>query len=424
MAYDLIQIAPERNVPPFKPSWLPWAVLFVVIVGGGAFCVIRFWPIGEASNTPWFWTCVIAFPSIAWLAAFCIYLGVLQAPIRRAIDYNNARRIYLDGVYQKASVPLHILGSAFIFSAHEHENIAEQVAQQRLTLELQSRFESDSEAILARWIAPDGYAWLPNGDHADVDRHREILPYVFDVLLRQIAPAVRALPNRTRLTVRLAVATLLPIAEVDAVWHDTWVALKLPDTEKPELDVTAPELIGVDQWLDGKGIAEPNAANLLCVVQLNALLNTAPEVGSTEAGVIMLFASSALASQKQLTTETFLSRPELRDEKGIAQGLRQAMLWGGVQKAALKDQWMTGGTRSPLNRALASELDAQAVGVARGDGLNGQHDVDFRLGSAGIATPWLCVSLAAQHARNTHRKQLVSIAQGEQLTLSVVASRY
>jgi hypothetical protein len=138
----------------------------------------------------------------------------------------------------------------------------------------------------------------------------------------------------------------------------------------------------------------------------------------------MLFASSALASQKQLTTETFLSRPELRDEKGIAQGLRQAMLWGGVQKAELKDQWMTGGTRSPLNRELASELDAQAVGVAKSDGLDGQHDVDFRLGSAGIATPWLCVSLAAQHARNTHRKQLVSIAQGEQLTLSVVASRY
>jgi hypothetical protein len=423
MAYDLLQIAPERNVPPFRPAWLPWAILFVVVVGGGAFCVIRFWPVDEPVNTPWFWTCVVAFPLIGWLIPFFTYLGVLQAPQRRSIDYNNARRAYLGRVCRKAGVPLHVLGSGFLFSAQEHENSAEAVAQQRLTLASQSRFAGDGETVSARWITPEGYTWRPADDHADVERHREMLPFVFNALLREIAPAVRALPERTRLVVRLAVSTLLPTPEIEVVWRDTWAALQLRATAKAEVDSTAPELIAVDQWMDEKGIAQADAANLLCVVQLNSLLNATPDAGSTEAGVILLFASSSLAAKRQLSSETLLFRPEQRDENGMGQGLRQAMLWGRVQGPELTDQWMTGGAQAPLNRALANHLDAQAVGVLKAENLSGQHDLDFRLGSAGIATPWLCTALAMQQARTSGRKQLISIVQAERLTLAVVAPR-
>jgi hypothetical protein len=423
MAYDLLQIAPERDVPPFRPAWLPWAILFVVVVGGGAFCVIRFWPVVEPVNAPWFWTCVVVFPSIAWLIPFLTYLGVLQAPQRKAIDYNDARRAYLGQVRRKAGVPLHVLGSGFLFSGQEHENTAEAVTQRRLTLAPQSRFAGDSEAVPARWIAPDGYTWLPTDDHADVERHREILPYIFDALLRRIAPAVLALPERTRLVVRLAVGTLLPAREVEAVWHDRWAALQLRATAKPEIDSTAPELIAADHWIDGKGDAQADAANLLCVVQFNALLNAAPDDGSAEAGVILLFASSSLAAQKRLSSEALLYRPEQRDEKGIGQGLRQAMLWAHVEGSELTDQWMTGGAQAPLNRALANQLDGQAVGVLKTEDLSGQYDLDFRLGSAGIAAPWLCMALAMQQARASGRKQLISIAQAERLTLAVVAPR-
>ena len=172
-----------------------------------------------------------------------------------------------------------------------------------------------------------------------------------------------------------------------------------------------------------KGVAQADAANLLCVVQLNSLLNAAPDTGSAEAGVILMFASSSLAAKKQLSSNALLFRPEQRDEKGIEQGLHQAMLWGHVRGSELTDQWMTGGAESPLNRALANQLDAQAVGVVATENLSGQHDLDFRLGSAGIATPWLCVALAMQQARDSGRKQLISIAQAERLTLAVVAPR-
>lgn len=423
MAYDLLQVAPARDVPAFKPAWTLWAILAVVIVGGGAACVIRFWPPTEPINTSWFWTCVVAFPLFSWLIPFFIYLGVLQTPRRRAIDFNNARHGYLTDIGRKASVPLHVLGSGFLFSATEHENTAEAVTQRRLTLTQQSRFPEDTEPVSARWIVPEGRTWLPTDDQSDMERHREVLPYVFDALLLQIAPAIRVLPERTRLTVRLAVATLLPTSEVEAAWRDKWMALELRVTAKAEIDSTPPELIAADLWIDGKGVAHSDAANLLCVVQLNSLLNAVPDDGSAEAGVIVLFASSSLTARKQLSSTTLLFRPELRDEKGIGQGLRQAMLWGHVRGSELTDQWMAGGAEAPLNRALASELDAQAVGVAKTKDLIGQHDVDFCLGSSGIAAPWLCMALAMQQARESGRKQLISIARAQRLTLAVVAPR-
>ncbi|KQR78537.1 hypothetical protein ASG35_08940 [Burkholderia sp. Leaf177] len=423
MAYDLLQVAPARDVPPFKPAWLLWTILAVVLIGGGAACVIRFWPPGESINTPWFWTCVVAFPLFSWLIPFFIYLGVLQAPRRRAIDFNDARRAYLASVGRKAGIPLHVLGSGFFFSATEHENTAAALAQRRLTLIPQSRFPEDTEAVSARWIVPEGRTWLPTNELADMERHREMLPYVFDALLLQIAPEIRLLPERTGLKVRLSVATLLPTLEVEAVWRDKWQALGLR-AALAEVDSTPPQLIAADLWIDGKGAARSDAANLLCVVQLNSLLNTVPDKGSAEAGVIVLFASSALTAQKQLSSTTLLFRPEQRDEKSIGQALRQAMLWGRVRGSELTEHWMTGGAETPLNRALASELDAQAVGVAKTQDLNGQHDLDFRLGSAGIAAPWLCMALAMQQAREAGQKQLISIAHAERLTLAVVAPRF
>lgn len=423
MAYDLLQVAPARHVPPFKPAWLLWVVLAVVIVGGGAGCVIRFWPTSEPANTPWFWGCVVGFPLIGWLIPFFIYLGVLQTPRQRAIDFNNARRTYLANIGRKAGVPLHILGSGFFFSAQEDENTAEAVTQRRLTLDQQSRFPEDTETVSARWIVPEDRTWLPTDDHSDMERHREVLPYVIDALLRQIAPALRALPERTRLAVRLAVATLLPAAEVEIAWRAKWAALGLRASVVAEIDSTPPELITVDLWIDGKGVAQTDAANLLCVVQLNSLLNAAPDDGAAEAGVIVLFASSSLTAQKQLSSEALLFRPEYRDEKGIGQGLRQAMMWGRVRGSDLIDHWMTGGAEAQVNQALASQLHTQAVGVLTTKDLSGQHDLDFWLGSAGIAAPWLCMALAMQQARESGRKQLISIAHAQRLTLAVVAPR-
>lgn len=423
MAYDLLKIKPAREVPPFKPAWLLWAVLFAVIVGGGAFCVARFWPATDPANTLWFWTCVAAYPFLAWLTPFFFYLGVLQVPRRRAMDFNRARDKCLDDVRRKAGVPLHVLGSAFIFSAQESNNTADAVVQKRLILESRERFTDDSEKIAARWIEPDGYAWQPGNKSVDEERHREVLTYVFDVLLRQIAPVVRALPERTKVVVRLGVASMLFVPEITTLWRDSWAAIQLDATPGMVIETTAPELIVADVWIDGKEVAVADAVTVLCVVQLNALLNARPDTGSAEAGVILVLAPAALVMRKRLASQALLFRPERCDEKRVGQGLLQALLWGRVQGPALTDQWMTGGAEASLNRELAGQLDRQGVGVMKTPDLGGQHDFDLRVGAAGVAAPWLCTALAVEHARISQRVQLVSVAHADLLTVAVIAPR-
>lgn len=427
MAFDLQRIGPERDVPRIRPAWLAWALLFVVLTGGGAFCVVRFWPAGEPTNTPWFWCCVVVFPAIGWLVPFLVYLGILQAPRRRAIDYNAARQRHVESVCRRARVPLHVLGSGFVFSAQAHDNRADAVVEKRLALAQQARFPGDREVVAARWIEPEGEAWIPEDDHADAQRHRALLIDLFDTLLRGIAPALRAMAERTPLRIRLGVDTLLSIPEIENAWHAGWAANRLDGlgaSVKPEIETTAPELIAADRWIDGKDDEVADAVVLLCVVQLNALLNARPAEGSAEAGVILLLASQSVTARNRSTTQALLFRPERRDEATLAQGVTQALLWARVRGPELLDHWMSGGAEAPLNRALASDLDARGVGAMQTPNLEGQHDIDLRVGTAGIAAAWLCVALALEHARISARTQLVSIARAERVTVAVVAPRF
>lgn len=422
MAYDLLRVAPEREILPVKPAWFVWAILFVAVVGGGAFCVVRFWPANEPTGTLWFWTCVAVFPSIAWAVPFFTYLGALQATKQRDIDFNAARRDYLDQVARDGSVPLHVLDSGFLFSASETENTAQAVALRQLVLEPQQRFAADSESVQARWVTPDSLNWHPGDEHADEVRHRELLSYVFEALLARVAPTLHALPARVQVKVRLSVATQLSKQEVEASWGAAVAARQLNELMRVEIDAQAPELVLVDRWVDEKDIAT-DALTLLCVVQLNALLNTRPAENSAEAGVILLFASASFANKKRLACRALLHRPELRDAAGMGQGLLQALLWSRVLPSDLVDHWMTGGANTPANLALTDHLSDQQVGVSETDSLSGQHDIDMRIGAAGIAGTWLCVALALEHAVASGQPQLCSVADEEQLTVAVIAPR-
>ncbi|CAE6790460.1 hypothetical protein [Paraburkholderia aspalathi] len=420
MAYDLRRIAPEREVPPFRPAWPLWAFLFLLIVGGGAFGVVRFWPAGESTQTVWFWTCVAAFPVLVWTVLLFSYLGVLQSRRTCAEEHNEARREYKDEVCRRAGIPLHILDSGFVFSAREHENTASAVVERQLTLEPKTRFDDDSEAIAARWIDPDGYAWRPGDEAADEERHRDVLGYVFGSLLRQIAPAVRALPERTRLIVRVSVAAQLTTSEIEAIWHDSWDAHQLGNAALTAVNTDAPDLIAVDGWLDGAPGFVTDAVNVLCVVQLNPLLNAIPDAGVAEAGAILMFASRAFVAQRHLASNTLLYRPEHHDEEGMAQGLLQVLLWSRSRGSEVNDQWLIGGTEAPLQRELSTHMDTQDVGVLKTAGLQGQHDVDLTIGTIGMAAPWLCVALASAQVRASGQKQLLSIAHVDHMTLAVV----
>ncbi len=420
MAYDLRRIAPEKEIPPFKPAWKRCTALFVLIAGGGAFGVISLWPAIESTRTSWFWICVVVFPFLAWLVPCLFYLGILQSRRLRAIEYNEDRNDYIRNVQQKAGVPLHVVGSGFVFSAQEQENTPLAVTEKELKLESRSRYPGDDRTVTARWIEPPGDAWRPGDENADSIRQQEVFRYVLHSLVAQMAPAMRALPERVRVVATLSVNIPFEATDISTVWCEAWRTHGLEFVRAPIIRATPPELIEVDKWLDGDAAFPPNAVTVLCVIHLNALLNDSPETRAAEAGAMLLLAPAPFATRKRLTRQALLYRPEQGAEPDLSQNLLQALLWSRTAGSVLADHWFTGGAETPLQRALSEHLDAQGVALAKAADLQGHHDIDLRIGNAGTAGAWLNVALAATFASQCGRTQLISVTQKDALTLAVI----
>ena len=423
MAYDLRCIAAEKEIPPFSPAWKRWTALSVLVVGGGAFCVVSLWPAGESTRTPWFWVCVTVFPLLAWLVPFLFYLGALQSRRVRAIEYNDDRSEYIESVQREAGVALHVLASGFLFSTQDHENTPLAVTGKELLLEPRSRYVGDDETVKARWLDMPGDAWCPGDVGADQARHQALFRYVLHSLVAQIAPAVRSLPEHTRVMTTIGINVPYGAPHVESIWREAWAAHRLSSATVPRVRATPPELIDVDKWLDGDIAFPSNAVTILCTIHLNPLLNALPDIGGAEAGVILLLAPAALAARKRLTSQALLYRPEQGAEPDLAQKLVQALLWSRTPGPSLADHWFTGGTQAPLQRALTDRLSEQGVAVANAADLQGQHDLDQRIGDTGSARAWLIVALASTYASHCGRKQLVSTTQEDTVTLAVIAPR-
>jgi len=399
MAYDLLQIAPERKIPTIEPAWIVWFCLLVVVVGGGALAEMHFWKGSSTAQPLWFWSSVLVFPLIAWSVLFLLYLGMLQAPRINAQDYNSERRAYLHNLLREACA----------------------VVDKQLGLNPTPRFVGDDTTVTARWLQADRYAWRFGDTGADAERQRHLLPWVFDVLMARILPGLIRLPASLPVQVLLHVVSSLPRSEVENIWSDNWTRYGWRTAIQSKFIEAPPKLIDVDAWLGGYGDLAIDAATVVCIVQLNDLLECAPDEGLAEAAVILLLAPPLLTKRKRLSPLVLLHRPEARADGNLDQALHQALLWGKTEGNDIVDQWMSGGGNDSLHRALTSCMDQRHVAIAQTPQLAGQHDIDQQIGRGGAASEWLCVALAAEHAHSSGKKQLLSLVDEQQMTLAVLA---
>jgi hypothetical protein len=158
----------------------------------------------------------------------------------------------------------------------------------------------------------------------------------------------------------------------------------------------------VDTWLDEINRNANQEVRLLVCVRLNLVHQATPPDGSAESVVAILIAPDALRRTFALASIALLHRPNGTNDCSKEVALDRALRWGRVEPAAIKRVWQGG-----LNAGTANDAGAAMVktGIA-----TKAANIDYMVGDAGEAAPWLAAVFAAISARDDSAVLVITTA--------------
>ncbi|MCA8089458.1 hypothetical protein LGM65_00935 [Burkholderia anthina] len=413
MAVDFDKLPEDEPVPDVPPSRLAWTTIFFVIVLGGVFLVLFFWPKGEPTQTPWFWVCVAVYPpgvaSFVVLRRYSVYEG------RRldAIAWNEARKDYVNEVFEQASQPLAVLATSYRFSSDAKEDEFSKLLDGSVKLEPRVAAKPDTPPMNARWFEK------PDADKdgirfkSDDERRSHVVTWAFGAVIDEVAEMVRSLPAGLKLVIHLVLPDMASTDDAAAAWNEQWQKANLR-TLQPRILQELPDLMYVDAWLDRVTRNVDQEARLLVVARVNTVLQAEPPDGSAESVVAILFAPEAVRRKFNLAPVAMMHRPNGTNDCPVNVALARALQWGRAEKSAIKRGWksgLDGATGNAVTSALVKEgITAKPV------------NLDYMIGHAGEVAPWLGVACAAKAAARNGSVELVVTANETGPCFSVVRS--
>ncbi|PCE33772.1 hypothetical protein [Burkholderia ubonensis] len=397
MAVDFDKLPPEKPEPDDPPSRVVWAIVFCVIVVAGIFTVLLLWPEGEPTQTPWFWTCITAYPvgvaTFVVLRRYSVYEG------RRSdvIEWNKACTRYVNGVFEQASRPLAVVAAAYRFSSDAKENEFDKLLAGSVKLEPRTTPKPDTPPVTARWFEEPHADKEGKPFKTDSERYLNVLESVFGALITDVAEAVRALPSDLKLAVGLVLPEMANTAEASDAWDKQWRKSDLR-LLKAEVLPEPPELMYFDTWLDRSNQGSDQEARLLVFVQLNPLLQALPPEGCAEAAVAILVTPEDVRSRFKLASIALAHRPNETYDCSLDVALSRALRWGRLEAADVSRIWQGG-----LGAATGNEVTAVLVKAGIAAKL---ANLDFMIGHAGKAAVWFGVACAAKAVAHDGSSQL------------------
>lgn len=417
MALNFDALPEEAQVPNALPSLALWTVVFLILLLVGVFIVLMLWPSGEPTRTPWFWICVTVYP--AGIAGFFVsrVFSVYDGQRLDALAWNKARTQFVEAEFARESVPLRILGATFRASEIDDDNRVQSIVDRTVTLDAKPSVHATDASVTARWLEPIDACLAAD----DVERHEQVLNWLYDKLLTDLAVPLRALPAEVKLDVLLDVSGYLGDADFTKLWLARWHHHEMRDAH---LHATTEklELMAVDAWLD----AEPNALAvdrsvvLLVSISLSEVLKQDPAHGSAECGVGILMTSASVSTRHALSPVASLHRPLRSDCNDLNHALTYALKWGSVAAGSLEVAWLTG-------------FDAQSIGPLHAAiGAIGTHampneplpecDLDSTIGHAGPTAGWLAVACASLGVASSGTPHLIAQHCDDQTFVAVVTT--
>ncbi|WJF92076.1 hypothetical protein QS306_15050 [Paraburkholderia bonniea] len=412
MAVDFSLLPTVEPRQDTAPSRIVWSVTFVVMYLAGVLGVLFFWPKGMPTHTWQFWTSLVLFPAgiPGWLVLrrYSAYEG---RKLNAILDDEAAQR-YNARVFEAASIPLALLGSAHRFSADRTINTPGSIRTGKVVLKTQDPIASNGEPVKARWLIVPGMRTTSGSNEDERHRRRHVTTWLFDELLDELLLPIRTLPARLDLSVQLCIANGLTHQENEALWQACWHARSLRKMTLAPMAEPPADLITLDRWMDQIPGQVNVHATLMIAVQLHPLLAGTPPSGHSEAGVALLLVPDILVRQHRIPHRTTLHRPVRGSLAQPGEALAHALQWADVTARHIATGWQTG---LKANKTISLYEPSGKLG----QGLD-LTALDQTVGYAGIAAPWLAVACAAASRHADSAAQIILAGQHSHVDCAVV----
>jgi hypothetical protein len=415
MPVDFSLLPPQSPGPGKPPSKVFWTGIAFLLALMGAAVAVSIWPSYQSTHTVWFWICIIVYPLLIASLIVSRRFSVYEGRHLDALAWNEARKNHIERVFELASVPMSILGAAFVFVDDEN-NTSTAVADRRLTLNAQPSI-AESGTVTARWLKPNDIDHREWKRGPDTMRQTEVLNWAFGRLLDRLFPVLSQIPSDVPVTVKLQVSANSPRPNAEALWKEIWARRQLRPANVET--IREPGFSVVESWLDSNDHAAKQGATLVVSVMLNKVLSENPPANSAEAGVALLLAHQDVVDKTLKEPVALLHRPTHSHQDTLPHAIKYALKWGRTQPSSIDTLWLTGiddATVATVHQAL----NHAGVISDRSDSLL-EVDIDRTIGHAGVTASWLSVALATEMFRTRKNPQLIMVQQKGTFAMAVVA---
>ncbi|MCW7550392.1 hypothetical protein OO184_21270 [Photorhabdus sp. APURE] len=379
-----LNLLPGPAPRPKAPRLLFWFVLLPGV----------FFAIGITSSVLWdgmeihhqpisFWLHELAILSLCWVFIVGCRWLLYTGQHLWADGWDQRRQLVILQETQRGRRSLQILSVALYTALVDEETPERQVAL----------LTKNEKALKAQpsWLSENAvrHSRLPTLADESSD---ELVRRTLSSIVATFAKALELLPDNTPLSLLFEANTILPEHELRNMWQQVWSEAGI---RQPVSFVEGAGLSVVDDWLDNHICKR----SLLMVVALQICPVQPERTAESAVGLIL----GNRLTQKTLTPQAFLHRPECASHLTLVRSVQQALDWVPIIPESLQHVWLSQLSRenSEAFTALSSMIH---FGMTHEQGL---YDLDILLGTSGCVAPWLVIAAAALHAQCTTASQFI-----------------
>ncbi|MCC8423126.1 hypothetical protein [Photorhabdus thracensis] len=378
-----LNLLPGPAPRPKTPRLLFWLVLFpgVLFVVGVVNTIL--WGGIEIRRQPViFGLHALGIPALCWLfIAGCRWLLYTSQHLW-ADGWDQRRQQVILQETRRGRRSLQILCVALHTAFVDEETPDRQVAS----------LTGNEQALKAQasWLSEEAvrHSRLPALEDEPPDK---LLRRTLSSIIATMAKTLERLPDNTPLFLLFEANTALSESELNNMWQQLWSEAGI---RQPVSLIEGAGLSVVDDWLDNHIFERA----LLMIVALQICPVQPDKTAESAVGLIL----GNRLTQKTLTPQAFLHRPECASHSTLVQSVQQALDWVPVIPESLQHVWL-----SQLSQADSEAFTALSstvpLNTTREQGI---YDLDASLGLSGCVAPWLVIATAALYAQHTAASQL------------------